>query len=212
MADEEIRIDITVEDAQAKEKINTLRQTMETFKGFAKEFAKETGDTLEVAFSKLKDVGLGKLESQLKTLKDELKKLKSADKDIIDKAAIKETEQAIIRVTQRIKTLREASVKGLSESKKEARDYVRVLNNLSKIDLDAPTKEIKEQGDAIEEVSDEAKQAQGGVQGLVNRFKDLGAVGQIITTVFGIGIIQAIRELIDLFKEAITASFVVCRG
>jgi hypothetical protein len=207
MADEEIRIEISVEDQQAKKRINDMRKLIDEFKVTARELATQTGDTLTVAFSKLKDIRLEPLDKQLKSLRDRLTAAKKEADKFGDTGRVKRLEQAIVLVTKKINDLKEAHVNGLRESKEEARNYVQILTRLSKIDLNAPTTEIKEQGDAIEEVSDEAKQAQGGVQGLVNRFKDLGAVGQIITTVFGIGIIQAIRELIDLFKEAITASF-----
>ncbi|MHA2219586.1 MAG: hypothetical protein ACXACY_27075, partial [Candidatus Hodarchaeales archaeon] len=204
-SDEEIRISITLEDAGATERIENLRQRMDTFKGFAKQFAKDTGDTLEVAFQSLKDTGLDEIEKEIKSVRIELKKLKD-DKGFIDQKAIDDANNRIQQLKKSQAELRVVASKAFQEAKKEARDYVRVLQNLSKIQLGEPTRQIKEQGDAIEEAGEEAEQAQGGVQGLVGKFKDLGAAGAVLTGVFGIGLIQAIREVIELFKDAVKQS------
>ena len=212
-ADEEIRIEISIEAQKATENITDLRQNMETFKAFAKNFAKDTGDTLDVAFSSLKKVNLDKLNKDLKNLKAELSalnKVKAAQKPTEE---IERLEAAIIQTTKKIRDLKEASVKGLGESKKEAREYVRVLESLKKIDIAATTRQIKEQSGAIKETKIETEQVQGGIRGWIANLKNLGGVAQFVFgTVLGVGAIQAMRKLIEVFKEAITASLEFQQG
>ncbi|MHA2086388.1 MAG: hypothetical protein ACXABD_21805 [Candidatus Thorarchaeota archaeon] len=207
MADEEIRIEISVEDQQAKKRINDMRKLIDEFKVTARELATQTGDTLTVAFSKLKDIRLEPLDKQLKSLRDRLTAAKKEADKFGDTGRVKRLEQAIVLVTKKINDLKEAHVNGLRESKEEARKYVQILTRLSKIDLDAPTKEIKEQGDALKKVKTEAKETEGGIQGFVSRLGELGTIGRFVFgTVFGLGAVQALRQVIDLFKEAIQAS------
>jgi hypothetical protein len=203
MPDEEIRIEIAIDDSGATERIDNLRQRMDTFKGFAKQFAKETGDTLAVAFEGLKQTGLDELEKEIKDIEKQIKRMVEGD---ADPKAIKSLREQVRLLKKDQSDLRRVAALSLTEAKQEAREYTRVLQNLSKIDIAATNMQLKEQGDTIEDVKEEAEQAQGGVQGLVDRFRDLGAAGTLIAGVFGIGLVQAIREVIELFKEAVKQS------
>ena len=101
-ADETIRIEISVQDQEATQNIDDLRQSMETFKGFAKQFAKETGDTLDVAFSGLRKVSLKELEGELKNLKGRLAEFKK-DKDLL---GMKQTQGEIDATVKKIQLLK----------------------------------------------------------------------------------------------------------
>ncbi|MHA2219375.1 MAG: hypothetical protein ACXACY_25965, partial [Candidatus Hodarchaeales archaeon] len=161
MADEEIRIEISVQAQKSIEETVRLRKQINELKTEAKIVAKETGEGFDKIFASIKRVRLNDLQKELTLLKS---KLRETGKD---EGAFRPLQNRIEQTKQKMRELREASSL------------------------------------AFREIKEGSKQAQGGVRGLIDRFRNLGGVATLVAGIIGVSLVQAFRKVIDLAQEVI---------
>jgi hypothetical protein len=102
----------------------------------------------------------------------------------------------------------------LKEMRNDAKQAVQVLQALQKINLGATATQFRQTRDATVAFLNAMRGAHQATQPFTQRIRnftsglsELGQVGRFIFgTVFGIGAVQAIRQVMEVFKEAINAS------
>jgi hypothetical protein len=142
-----------------------------------------------------------------KSIDDIVESLQRLNKQELDELAPDE-------ITKDMEEFGEVSAKALREIKREANQAVQVLKNLRGINLAVTRMEFEKTRDATVAFLNAMRGAHQAtrpfgerIRNFTSSLRELGGVGQFIFgTVFGIGAVQAIRQVIDVFKEAIQAS------
>jgi hypothetical protein len=177
-------------------------------------------------------IDLSKLGDQIEALKELLQKTAEANRTSMRAVAkeIKENFKAeqlkpfvdewgkvgdvTADVEKRIEKFGRAVDQALGEVNQEAKQFVQVMNNLRGINLASTRVQFEQTRDATVGFLNAMRGAHQATQPFGERIRNftsslsqLGQVGRFVFgTVFGIGAVQAIRGVINVFKEAINIS------
>lgn len=196
---------------RVKEVNKIRRDELKITQGIEKDALKQS-QAAQKEYVKITQQGYGVMSSSAKEYGEVIQRTRKILEDTTKKSG-KSLEEVASRM-QKLGVPANQINQALKEMRNDAQQAVKVLNMFKGINIGAVNKQLEQTKDATVAFLNAMRGAYQATQpfgervrGFVSSLGELGQVGQFIFgTVLGIGAVQAIRKVIDIFREAITSS------